>query len=154
VKKQFIIYGLLFGLLIVALKIIEYNFVIKDYAIELYGGILALLFTVLGIWLGLKLVQPKKEIVTVERIVEVPIIPSTSETFEMNTLELEKLRISKREHEVLILIAKGMSNQEIADNLFVSLNTVKTHSSRLFEKLDVNRRVQAVEKAKALKIIS
>jgi DNA-binding CsgD family transcriptional regulator len=151
VKKQFILYGLLFGLLIVVLKIVEYNFVIKDYAIELYGGVLALLFTVLGIWLGLKLVQPKKEVVTVERIVEVPVITNP---FELDTAELERLGISKREYEVLTLIAKGMSNQEIADNLFVSLNTVKTHSSRLFEKLDVNRRVQAVEKAKALRIIS
>jgi ATP/maltotriose-dependent transcriptional regulator MalT len=140
--------------MITFLKVIEYQFVIKDYSIEMYGGIMALLFTIVGIWLGQKLVQPKKEIVTIERVIEVPIERSSGEPFELDTMELGRLGISKREYEVLTLIAKGMSNQEIADNLFVSLNTVKTHSSRLFEKLDVNRRVQAVEKAKSLKIIS
>ena len=153
VKKQMILYGIVLGLLIAVLKIIEYRFMIIDHAIEVYGGMMALLFTTLGIWLGLKLMKPKKEIVVVEQIVHVPAEVNFSEPFTLNTNELERLGISKREHEVLGLIAEGMSNNEIADKLFVSLNTIKTHSSKLFEKLEVKRRTQAVQKAKEFRII-
>lgn len=74
--------------------------------------------------------------------------------FILNETELQRLGISKREHEVLELIAKGLSNQEIADKLFVSLNTIKTHTSNLFLKLEVSRRTQAIQKAKELRLIA
>ncbi|MBL7864664.1 MAG: response regulator transcription factor, partial [Cyclobacteriaceae bacterium] len=73
--------------------------------------------------------------------------------FVFNQEELERRTISKREHEVLELIARGHSNQEIADKLFVSVNTIKTHLSNLFLKLEVSRRTQAIQKAKDLRLI-
>lgn len=73
--------------------------------------------------------------------------------FILNEQELQKLGISKREHEVLELMSTGLTNQEIADKLFVSLNTIKTHSSNLFLKLEVSRRTQAIQKGKQLRLI-
>ncbi|MNY37884.1 Transcriptional regulatory protein LiaR [compost metagenome] len=107
-----------------------------------------MVFTVLGIWLAQKLTKPKKETIIVEKEVYIE-----SAEFIQDKSQLEKLNLSKREMEVLELIAQGCSNQEIASQLFVSLPTIKTHSSKLFEKLDVNRRTQAVEKAKRLRLI-
>lgn len=117
-------------------------------------GAIAILFTVVGVWAGLKLTKKKEVVVEKEVTVvkEVPVIVDR-QNFVLNENLLKQLSISKREYEVLELIATGMSNQEIADKLFVSLNTVKTHSSRLFEKLDVSRRTQAVDKAKSLGLI-
>ncbi len=146
-KKQVLIYGSLLGVLIVVLDLIKYKFLILDNAMEVYGGLVALIFTVVGIWLGLKLTR-KKEVVLVK---EVRI--NTGDPFVLDEKKLAELEITQREHEILDLIAKGMSNQEIADKLFVSLNTIKTHSSRLFEKLNVNRRTQAVQKGKELGLI-
>ena len=103
-------------------------------------SIVALFFTALGIWAGLKLTQKKVVIVGPE--------------FILDEAEFQRLGISKREHEVLELMAQGLSNQEIADKLFVSLNTIKTHSSNLFMKLEVSRRTQAVQKAKQLRLIA
>lgn len=149
-----LLYGVALGLLITLLKFIEYRMVIKDHMLEAYGGMMALIFTVIGTWLGLKLTKTRKEIeivkevVVVEKMVFQPVIP-----FVVNDQAMKQLGISQREHEVLGLIARGYSNQQIADELFVSLNTIKTHSSRLFEKLDVNRRTQAVQKAKELGLI-
>jgi ATP/maltotriose-dependent transcriptional regulator MalT len=114
---------------------------------ELYGGLIALLFTALGIWAGLKLTRKKEVTVIKEVIVEAP------DSFVINENNLKLLNISKREHEVLMLMAQGMSNQEVADKLYVSLNTVKTHSSKLFEKLNVQRRTQAVQEAKKLGLV-
>ena len=136
-------YGFILGVLIALLKWIEYSFLIKDHAMEVYGGIIAVLFTVLGIWLGLKLTR-KKEVVVVKEVVPV---------FQLDEDKLKALGISKREYEILTLIAEGHSNQEIAEKLFVSPNTIKTHSSNLFAKLDASRRTQAVQKAKTLGII-
>ncbi len=118
-------------------------------AFEIYAGLIALIFMGVGIWLALKLSKPKKETVFVEKEIY---ITNTSD-FILNEKEIEKLTISKRELEVLQLMAEGLSNQEIAERLFVSLNTIKTHSSKVLEKLDVKRRTQAVEKAKRLSII-
>jgi ATP/maltotriose-dependent transcriptional regulator MalT len=78
-------------------------------------------------------------------------VPVTN--FQFDPSRLEKLGISKREHEVLELMANGFSNQEIADKLFVSVNTIKTHSANLFLKLEVRRRTQAVQKGKELMLI-
>ena len=115
---------------------------------DIYMGAIALLFTGVGVWAGLKLTR-KKEVVVVKEVA----VLIDRDNFVLNENLLKQLSISKREHEVLELIAGGLSNQEIADKLFVSLNTVKTHSSRLFEKLEVSRRTQAVEKAKSLGLI-
>ena len=118
-------------------------------AYEIYSGLTALIFMGVGIWLALKLAKPKKETIIVEKEIYI----NNNADFILNEKEIEKLSISKRELEVLQLMAEGLSNQEIAERLFVSLNTVKTHSSKVLEKLDVKRRTQAVEKAKRLAII-
>lgn len=126
-----------------------------SHSFEIYIGAIAVIFTGLGIWLSLKLSKPKIKTVVVEKeiIVEKEIV-LTNTDFVFNQKEFERLGISSRELEVLQLMAGGLSNNEIAEKLFVSLNTVKTHSSKLFEKLDVKRRTQAIEKAKRLSIIA
>ena len=139
---QILIYGLSGGLLILALRMIEFRFLVIEHSIEIYGGLIAALFAGVGIWLGLKLTK-KKEVLVIR---EVP-VPSI-EPFSLNEQRLKVLGITKRELEILELIAHGMSNREIAEKLFVSENTVKTHSSRLFDKLGAKRRTQAVQIAK------
>lgn len=135
-----IIYGLALALLIFLLKMLEYRYLMHDLSTEFYIGLIALFFTSMGIWTGLKLVRPKKVVVQ-------------ASTFVLDEQRLQQLGISRREHEVLELMAQGCSNQEIADKLFLSLNTVKTHTSNLFVKLDVTRRTQAVQKARAWNLI-
>jgi ATP/maltotriose-dependent transcriptional regulator MalT len=137
------------ALLLFLLKWLEWRFLVLDHAIEVYGGAIAILFTGLGIWLALKLNKPKIQTLTIEK--EIYISPET--TAALNQKEIARLGLSARELEVLQLMAEGLSNQEIAGRLFLSLNTIKTHSSNIFEKLDVRRRTQAVEKAKRLNII-
>ena len=143
-----LIYGLCGGILIVVLKLIEFRFLIVEHSIEIYGGLVAVLFAGLGIWLGLKLTR-KQEVVVVK---EVP-VPAATQPFSLNEERLKNLGITKRELEILELIAQGLSNREIADKLFVSENTVKTHSSRLFDKLSARRRTQAVQIGKAMGLI-
>jgi len=156
-KKQVLIYGLVYGLcgglLIVVLKLIEYRFIIVEHSIELYGGLIALLFAGLGIWLGLKLTRKEQIIVERELIVEREVRIPAGSPFTLNEENLRELTITKRELEILQLIANGLSNREIAEQLFVSENTVKTHSSRLFDKLDARRRTQAVQRGKELGLI-
>lgn len=139
-KRTILIYGLSLAVLIFLLKLIEYKFVVRDLSLEFYIGAIAIFFTVLGVWVGLKLTKKKMVIIT-------------NPAFQFDQSRIDSLGISKREYEVLELMAKGLSNQEIADKLFVSLNTVKTHSSNLFLKLEVARRTQAVQKAKELQLI-
>lgn len=133
--------------MIALLKLIEYRFLVETHSIELYGGLIALLFAGLGIWLGLKLTKTKETVVIKE--VEVP----ASKPFTLNHEKVSELGITKRELEILDLIARGMSNREIAEKLFVSENTVKTHSSRLLDKLSAKRRTQAVQVGKELGLI-
>jgi two-component system, NarL family, response regulator LiaR len=146
-KKHILIYGLCGGVLIVLLKLVEYRFLVMEHSVEIYGGLVALLFAVLGIWLGLKLTRNKETIV----IKEVPV--SAGRPFALNQTRLRELGITRRELEILELIARGLSNREIAESLFVSENTVKTHSSRLFDKLSAKRRTQAVQLGKELGLI-
>jgi DNA-binding CsgD family transcriptional regulator len=148
--KEIIIYGISMALMLLLLKWLEVHFIIFNYRLDFFIGAIAILFTVLGIWLALKLVKPKVE----TRIVEKEVYIQSSIQNEINQKEIEKLGISKRELDVLSLMAMGLSNDEIAGKLFVSLNTVKTHSSNIFSKLDVKRRTQATEKAKRLNIIN
>jgi len=147
VKKYILIYGFCGGILIALLKVVEYRFLVVQHSIEIYGGLIALIFASLGIWLGLKLTR-KKEVVVVK---EVPV--PAQEIFALNKERLREFAITKRELEILELIAKGMSNREIAEKLFVSESTVKTHSSRLFDKLSAKRRTQAVQIGKELGLI-
>ncbi len=137
-KKHVLIYGLCGGLLIVALKLIEYRFLIVEHSIEIYGGLVAAVFAAVGIWLGLKLTKKKETVVVRE-------VPVPAQPFTVNQTRLQEFGITRREHEILELIASGLSNREIAEKLFVSENTVKTHSSRLFDKLSAKRRTQAVQ---------
>ena len=146
-KSKIILYGVVLGLLIMGLKFAEYRFLIHSHSSEIYAGLIALLFTVVGLWAGSKFVKNKEVTVIKEVMVHAPV------DFTVNENNLKHFNISKREHEVLILMAEGLSNQEVADRLFVSLNTVKTHSSKLFEKLNVERRTQAVQEAKKLGLV-
>ena len=147
--KSILLYGSGLALLLLLLRWLEFRFLILSHSLEIYIGLIALLFTALGIWLASKLARPKKETIIIEK--EVYIAPEAE--FVLNDTELKKLNLTSRELEVLQLMAKGMSNMEIAEQLFVSVNTIKTHSGKLFEKMEVKRRTQAVEKAKRLNII-
>jgi two-component system, NarL family, response regulator LiaR len=133
-RKTILIYGVALAALTGILKFIEYRYFVRDLSLEFYLGVVAILFAGLGVWAGLRLTRRKVVIANPD--------------FKLNESELQRLGISKREYEVLGLMAQGLSNQEIADKLFVSLNTVKTHSSNLFIKLDARRRTQAVRRAK------
>jgi|SRR5579859_204029 len=175
--KHIILYGLALALLLFLLKWLEWRFIVFDHAIEVYSGAIAVLFTGLGIWLALKLARPKVATIVIEKEVPAaagaagvapaagaasavpaaPAVPAAADGIAVpipDEKELAKLGLSQRELEVLQLIAEGLSNQEIAGRLYLSLNTVKTHSSRIFEKLDVRRRTQAVDKAKRLRLIA
>ena len=146
-KKQIIVYGLIGGLLIALLEFSKYRFIVIEHRLEIYGGITAVVFTALGIWFGLKLTK-KKEVIVVK---EVKV--NSAEPFVLNAKKLEELGITGREHEILGLIAQGMSNKEIGEKLFIGENTVKTHSSRLFDKLNAKRRMEAVKIGKELGLI-
>ena len=148
--RHVLIYGLIGGILIAVLQWTEYRFLVIDHSIEIYGGLIAAIFAVLGIWLGLKLTRPQEKIVVkeipVHVRVEVPVLVAAP--FAPDDSKRENLGITRRELEILELIAQGMSNREIAEKLFVSENTVKTHSSRVFDKLGAKRRTQAVQLGK------
>jgi two-component system, NarL family, response regulator LiaR len=147
--RSTIIYSSSLALLLFLLKWLELRYIIFDHSFEIYIGCIALIFTALGIWLALKLAKPKITTVVVEKEVFV----SRPENFVCNTAMVQQLELSRREMEILELLAQGCSNQEIAGRLFISLSTVKTHNQNIFEKLDVKRRIQAVEKAKKLQLI-
>lgn len=147
--KTTITYSISLALLLFLLKWLELRFIIFDHSFEIYVGAIAVIFTSLGIWLALKLSKPKVETVVIEKEVFI----ARNENFVLNEAKVAELELSKRELEVLTLMAEGCSNQEIAARLFVSLSTVKTHNQNLFEKLDVKRRTQAIEKGKRLSLI-
>jgi DNA-binding CsgD family transcriptional regulator len=144
-KRHVLIYGFIGGVAITLLKWTEYRFLVIEHSIEIYGGLIAATFAVLGIWLGLKLTGKQKILVK-----EVPVAAPVRAggPFVRDERKREDLGITPREIEILELIAKGMSNREIAEELFVSENTVKTHSSRVFDKLGARRRTQAVQLGK------
>lgn len=133
------IYGFVMTVLVGLLKFVEYKFFVRDIPLEFYIGVVAVLFTGLGIWAGMRLTRPK--------VIEI------SGPFERNDANLKKSGISKREFEVLELITAGLSNQDIADRLFVSTSTVKTHVSSVLAKLNASRRTEAIAKAKEMRII-
>lgn len=147
--KATILYGIILAVLLFGLRWLELRYVIFDHSFQVYIGAIALLFTGLGIWLALKLAKPKVQTVVVEKEVYL----ERAEPFTPDTASLAGLEISKRELEILELMAEGCSNGEIAERLFVSLSTVKSHNQNLFQKLDVKRRTQAVEKGRRLGLI-
>ena len=146
-RKTILLYGLIGGVLIAVLKVIEYRFLVLEHSLEIYGGIVALIFATVGIWLGLKLTRTRTEIV----VREVPV--HVGGPFKRNDARVEELGITPRELEILEAMAAGLSNREIGERLFVSENTVKTHAARLFSKLSASRRTQAVQKAKEAGLI-
>ncbi len=138
-RRTILIYGFVMTVLVGLLKFVEYKFFVRDIPLEFYIGVVAVLFTGLGIWAGMRLTRPK--------VIEI------SGPFERNDANLKKSGISKREFEVLELITAGLSNQDIADRLFVSTSTVKTHVSSVLAKLNASRRTEAIAKAKEMRII-
>jgi two-component system, NarL family, response regulator LiaR len=141
-KRTILIYSAVLAVLVFLLKFVEYRYFVRDLSLEFYVGLVAILFTGIGVWAGLKITGKKTVVVT-----------QAATDFKVNEDQLRQLGISKREYEVLELLARGLTNQEIGDRLFVSLNTVKTHLSNLFIKLDVKRRTQAIQKAKELHLL-
>ncbi|HXJ89736.1 MAG TPA: response regulator transcription factor [Candidatus Binatia bacterium] len=140
--REILLFGLAGGFLITVLRFTEYRFLIVEHSVEVYAGLIAAVFAALGIWFGLTLTRKKV------RIVQQP-----AEPFAVDEQRRAELGVTARELEILGLIATGLSNREIADRLFVSENTVKTHSSRLFDKLGARRRTQAVQFGKNARLI-
>ena len=134
--RTILIYGVLLAIGALGLQWLEFQYLVRAYPFQIYASIIALAFLVLGVWTGARLFR------------RAPPAP-----FEINAPALESLGISVREREVLELLAAGRSNKEIARQLAVSPNTVKTHVSKLFEKLSVRRRTEAISRARELGIL-
>lgn len=147
VVKRVVFYGLVGGVLIALLKLLEYKHFVRAYPSEVYGGLVAVTFAAVGLYLGLRWARSKTVVVVKE--VRIP----EGGPFVVDAARLKETGLTQREHEILGLIAEGLSNREIGERIFVSENTVKTHSSRVFDKLGVNRRVQAVQKGRELGLI-
>ncbi len=133
-KKRNWFYGILLGVALVVLQVINYRTILRDTRIELFGLMIGLIFISLGIWIGIQTANKKQNF-------KIP--------FRKNSI----YNLSEREMEVLHAMAEGLSNQEIADRLFVSLNTIKTHTSNIYSKLNVERRTQAVQKAREVRLL-
>lgn len=136
-RKTIILYALALAAAAFALEWMEYKYVTRAFATEIYIVLIAAGFAALGVWAGARLTRHA----------------APGETFEKNEAALRALDITKREYETLELLAEGLANKEIARKLGVSPNTVKTHLARLYEKLEVSRRTQAIRKAKDLSLI-
>ena len=147
--KELLGYALMMAVLMLLLRWLEFRFLILEHQFEIYVGLIAVFFLLFGIWLANKITKPKEKTIIVEKEIRIP----SNADFILNETELELRKISKRELEVLTLMAQGLSNNEIAERLFVSLNTIKTHSSKLFEKLEVASRTQAIQRARSLDIL-
>lgn len=147
--KHILLYGAILAALVLLLKWLQWRFLIADNSIDVYIGLIALFFTGLGVWIATQISKPSVTTVVVEKEIFVPQVDSNS----VNEYLVEKLALTKREHEVLQLLSDGLSNGEIANRLFLSLSTIKTHVSRLYVKLDVKNRGQAINKAKKLNIV-
>ena len=153
-KRHVLTFGLVGGLLIALLQYTEYRLVVIEHSVERYGALVALLFSTFGIWLGRRITSGRERVVV--REVPVPASGPAGEAGGEFTPDAEgrkRLGITDRELEILNLIARGLSNREIAAQLFVSENTVKTHCSRTFDKLGAARRTQAVRRGKELGLL-
>jgi DNA-binding CsgD family transcriptional regulator len=154
-KRHVLIFGLVGGVLIATVQYTEYRFVIIEHSVQLYSALVAVLFATFGIWLGLRITRRRETIreTVVVREVLAPAEAPAPEPFAPNTAQQQALGITARELEILTLIARGLSNREIATQLFVSENTVKTHCARAFDKLGAARRTQAVQRGKELGLL-
>jgi DNA-binding CsgD family transcriptional regulator len=158
-KRHVLIFGVVGGLLIVILQYTEYRFVVIEHSVELYGALVAGIFSAFGIWLGLRITRRRETVREMVVVREVPVAVAVGgearggEPFAPNTVQQQNLGITARELEILGLVARGLSNREIAAQLFVSENTVKTHCSRAFDKLGAARRTQAVQRGKELGLL-
>jgi two-component system, NarL family, response regulator LiaR len=142
--RHLIIYGIILALLLIMMQFVQYRLLIIRHADTWYTGVVALVCCAAGIWAGLRWHR---------RQAPLPETNTPDLNVEMGHAAIIKLGITPRELEVLRHIANGLSNQQIADTMYVSLNTVKTHTSHVFAKLDVQRRTQAIQKAKELGIL-
>jgi DNA-binding CsgD family transcriptional regulator len=149
-RKQVLIFGLVGGVLVTLLQWTEFHFVVLEHSVAIYGVLIAILFAGAGIWLGTRLLAPRERIV--DRIVEIS-VPAAPTPFASDHTARERLGITRREMEILELVARGLSNREIGETLFVSENTVKTHCSRAFDKLGARRRTEAVQRSKELGLL-
>lgn len=147
--RHILLYGLILAVLIFGLKWMQWNFLILDNAIDIYIGLIAVVFTILGVWIATQSIRPKTKTIVVEK----QVFTHRPKTFTLNERALKKLALTTREFEVLQLIAKGHSNSKIADQLFLSISTIKTHVSNLFTKMNVNSRYHAITKAKEFEIV-
>jgi two-component system, NarL family, response regulator LiaR len=158
-KRHVLIFGVVGGLLVVVLQYTEYRFVVIEHSVELYGALVAGIFSAFGIWLGLRITRRRETVREMVVVREVPVAVAVGgearggEPFAPNAAQQESLGITARELEILGLVARGLSNREIATQLFVSENTVKTHCSRAFDKLGAARRTQAVQRGKELGLL-
>jgi NarL family two-component system response regulator LiaR len=143
-NKKIIIFAIVIATIAMCLELLKYKLVIFDLAVELYATIISITFLTIGLYTGKKFIKPKE--VIVEKHIHVP-------HFTLNEKGLEQLGLSKRECEILELMAKGLSNQEIATHIFLSVNTVKTHVSNILLKLDAKRRTEAITKARQQSLI-
>jgi NarL family two-component system response regulator LiaR len=152
-KRHVLIFGLVGGLLIATLQYTEYRFVVIEHSVELYSALIAILFATFGIWLGLRITRNRKTIVVPKVLAPDSGGEAEPGPFAPNLTQQKSLGVTARELEILTLIARGLSNREIAAQLFVSENTVKTHCSRAFNKLGATRRTQAVRRGKELGLL-
>lgn len=146
-RRHILLFGVLGGILIAALQLIEYRWLVVDRSVEIYGALVAAIFAAVGIWLGRRITRPTERVLVREIPVPAPM------PFARDERQVEALGLTPRELEMLELIAAGLSNREIADRAHVSENTVKTHTSRVFDKLGARRRTQAVRRARELRLI-
>jgi DNA-binding CsgD family transcriptional regulator len=156
VNRELVIYAIAAGLVVAALRFVDYRFIVLEHSIAIYGAIIAAVFAGVGVWLGRGLVRER--VITREVAVKVPVdvpVPSSaaSTPFVLNQAKADELELTRREIEVLKLMADGLSNREMAERLFISENTVKTHCSRVFDKLGAGRRTQAVQLARQWRLI-
>ena len=139
-KRYVLIFGLVGGALVTLLQWMQYRFLVVEHSVEIYAALIAAIFAGVGIWLGIRLTRSEPKVVIQQVLRPIPFVPDPR--------RCDDLGITPREMEILALVAKGLSNREIAGQLFVSENTVKTHCSRAFDKLGARRRTQAVQLGK------
>jgi DNA-binding CsgD family transcriptional regulator len=134
--RTIILYASALALAVAALQWLEHRYVIRAFSTEIYVALIAASFVGLGLWAGMRL-TPR------------PALPG----FERNEAAIRSIGLTRRECELLELLASGQSNKELARRLGISPNTVKTHLARLYEKLEVPNRIGAIEKARSLALI-
>jgi NarL family two-component system response regulator LiaR len=154
-RKQVLIFGLVGGVLVTLLQWTEFHFVVLEHSVAIYGVLIAILFAGAGIWLGTRLFAPRERVRerVIDRVVEIPVPATPTPDLAAADIVRERLGITRRELEILNLVARGLSNREIGETLFVSENTVKTHCSRAFDKLGARRRTEAVQRSKELGLL-